>query len=885
VRALRSRDLLQPRSRQRSFGFRRSHTFLLAVLLAGFAGVSACGGAMPNARLRPRTPVTQPRKPIGVGIPALRAKQIAKVPEGTFGPYVGQAKGGALVVWAAEDANAGTRGWYATPVGDDGTPRAAARRLADAPPDVGLVVVRGNADSSELALASTRRTALGEWIEVALIRVNGELVSPPRQIVELKTRALWLEVVPLGQRRLLLWALPKQEEAEVYGVVLNARAEPEAEPTLLAGGVRAWQAAELAGGAVLGSVRAAGAVELTFFDSAGKPKGKPVQLSSSARATLDFDLAPLGESLMVAWSDGRDGEPRVFRSIVGADGSVRVPEAPVTPPFGAQALVRVVARPGAKTAWLLWESPAERDGSSRAFDLAGVDQDGRTTPERGRIWLESEDAVPEVAALADGVGALTLSSACRRDANCSEEDVMPTFVRFGSTLELKASEPLRLDTLNGAPAELGWALSCGDTQCFALAALGESPAPVFVTALERRSDAWQPAALKLGTGALPRVRENRVLAASEPLASVSVLKLGEGSLAGYLTDFDPTTPWTKLKKAAPDGRFEPLRARLDLLALGPDGAAIAPPQNLSIRAHSLGGIALAPGAANTDALAAWVGVDAGQPQVFLTLVGPNGARRSQRMLTRKSGDASDVAVSTIQNGWLVAWVDERDGDPEVYTTRVDAKLARIGNEQRVTKAPGSATQLSLVSLDDGGVLAWADARDTERPGEADIYLTRLAQRDAAPIGGEKSLLRTRGHSFAPALRRVGSGLLLAWLERGAPDAPGSAGIVFQELDASGVPSGDPTRVALARGEPTALAIDCSNDVCRVVLAARDGDDAALYAGVRRGASQSFEMKRLLALGSRGSVGTPLALRGDELVYADADAEGQWRVRRALLDWP
>jgi hypothetical protein len=242
-------------------------------------------------------------------------------------------------------------------------------------------------------------------------------------------------------------------------------------------------------------------------------------------------------------------------------------------------------------------------------------------------------------------------------------------------------------------------------------------------------------------------------------------------------------------------------------------------------------------------------------------------------------------VSPIQNGWLVAWVDERDGDPEVYATRVDGKLARIGNEQRLTKAPGSATQLSLASLEDGGVLAWADARDAERPGEADIYLAQLAQRDAAPIGAEKSVLRTRGHSFAPALRRVGSGLLLSWLERGTPDAPGSAGIVFQELDAKGMPSGDPVRVGLARGEPTALAVDCGNDVCRVVLAVRDGDDAALYAGVRRGASQPFEMKRLLALGSRGSVGTPLALRGDELVYADADAEGQWRVRRALLDWP
>lgn len=857
---------------------------MLGTVLAALALLGACGGTQPGTKTPARTPVPQARKPIGVGIPALRGEQIAKVPEGTYGPYVGQAKDGSLVVWAAEDPNADTRGWYATPVAPDGTPRAAARRLADAPPDVGLVVLRGSKESSELALASTRRTALGEWVEVAIVRANGEVVSAPRQIAELKTRALWLEVVPVGQRRLLLWALPKGEEAEIHGCVLNARGEPEADPAPIATGVRAWQAVELAGGAVLGSVRAGGAVELTFFDGAGRPKGKPTALPG-ARSTLDFDLAPLGDGLIVAWSDTRDGESRVFRALVAADGSVRVPEAPLTPPFGAQALVRVAARPGAKTAWLLWESPAERDGNARAFDVAGVDQSGRTTPERGRIWLESEDAVPEFAALADGAGALTLASACRRNEKCSEDDVMPTFVRFGPALQLTASEPLRLDVLNGAPAELGWALSCDDTKCFALAALGDSPAPVFVAALEHRSDAWLPAALKLGTGQPPRVRENRVLAASEPLASVAVLKHGEGSLSGYLTDFDPTTPWTKLKKAAPDGRFEPLRARLELLALGPDGAAIAPPQNLSIRAHSLGGIALAPGAPNGDALAAWVGVDAGQPQVFLTLVGPNGARRTQRMLTRKTGDASDVAVTAIPNGWVVAWVDERDGDPEVYASRVDGKLARVGNEQRLTKVPGSATQLALATLDDSALLAWADARDPERPGEADIFLVKLALRDAAPIGAEKVVLRTRGHSFAPVLRRVGAGFLLAWLERGVPDAPGSAGIVFEELDASGALVGEPMRVGLDRGEPTALALDCSNDVCRVVLAVRDGDDAALYAGVRRGASQAFELKRLLALGSRGSVGTPLALRGEELVYADADAEGQWRVRRALLDWP
>ena len=70
-----------------------------------------------------------------------------------------------------------------------------------------------------------------------------------------------------------------------------------------------------------------------------------------------------------------------------------------------------------------------------------------------------------------------------------------------------------------------------------------------------------------------------------------------------------------------------------------------------------------------------------------------------------------------------------------------------------------------------------------------------------------------------------------------------------------------------------------------LVVARHGDEAALYAGVLRDAGSPLALKRLVTLVSRSSSGVPLALSGDELVYADADSEGRWRVRRALLDWP
>jgi hypothetical protein len=850
----------------------------------GLALAAACGGAsVPAYKPVPHPPGRQARA-LAPMVPALHATQIARVPDGTFGPYLGQGKEGAVLAWAAAEGQ--QRSWYLALLDPDGAPRGAVRRLADAPPEVGLVVVRGSSENGSYTLVSTRRTALSEWVEVTFLNERGELVAGPRALAELRARALWVEVVPLGERRLVLWAVPNDTAADLYAVALNARAEPEGDPVIVSTGAKAWQAAPFAGSAALGTVGADGRVAVTFLDGRADPKGKPLTVSSAGHAELDFDLAEFASELVVAWSDTRDGESRVYRALIGADRSVKVPEAPLTPPLGEQALVRVVARPGASRAWIAWESPAERDGDTRMFDLAGVDPSGRVTVERARVALRAEDAaVPEVAAVGDGVAALTLASACEKGQPCDDPDVMPTYVRFGPKLELLASEPLRLEALEGSPVDLGWGLTCRENSCFALAALGDAPAPVYLVSLERRSGAWAPAGRAVGVEAPPRIRENKVLAKSDALADLALVKVGTGSLAAYLTDFDPTTPWVKLKKAAPDGRYEPLRAHLGLIGLKADGSALAAEQVLSLRAHSLGGVALSSPTGGGDVLAAWTGVDAGKPQVFLTLVGPDGARRTQRMLTRKGGDTSDVAATPVGKGWLVAWVDERDHDPELYVSRVDEKLARIGVEQRLTNAPGPATQAALATLGETAVIAWAEARDPAAPGEADIYLTHVATRDATPVGGERRVLATKGHSFAPALGRLGNGLALIWLERGSPDVPGSAAIMVESLDASGEPHGEPARLAIEQGEPTSLAVDCGASGCHLVVIVRSGASAALFAGVLREKGEPLALRRIAALGSPIAAGVPLALAGDELLYGDADEDAVWRVRRALLDWP
>jgi hypothetical protein len=859
---------------------RRFGRLSLALALLG-----GCGAAPSSPTHAPIHHAAASAPPVAPSIPALRSTSIAKVPDGTFGPYFGQSRDGALVAWAASEAG-DKRGWYAAAVTATGALRNPVKRIADAPPDVGLVVVRGSPDAAGFTLVSTRRTALSEWIEATLVGENGELLAGPRPLAEVHGPALWVEAVALGTRRLVLWAAPKDELADIHGVVLGPRGDPEGDPMLFASGVRAWQALPFAGGVALGTVGGDRKVTVSFSDGHADSKAKSVTVGTAGHAEADFDLAAVGDALLVAWSDTRDGESRVYRAVLGPDHGVRVPEGPLTPPLGEQALVRLVAGRGSARAWVVWESLNERRGDTRMFDLAGIDASGRTTGERGRVELVAEEAVPEFAAAGSGVAALTLAAACSRNEACDEDaDVMPTFVRFGANLQVEASEPLRLEALAGEPAELGWSLSCRDATCFALAALGDAPAPVFLTKLERRSDAWRPAGRVLGAEQPPRIRENRVLAQTDALSDLALVKLGTGSVAAYLTEFDPATPWVKLKHPAPDGRLEPLRARLALLGLRPDGSVLAGEQVLSLRAHSLGGIALAPAAPGPDVLAAWTGVDAGQPQVFLTLIGADGTHHAQRMLTRKSGDASDVAAAPAGKGWLVAWVDERDHDPELYVSRVDEKLARVGTEHRLTNAPGPATQVTLAVLGDTSVVAWADARDPSQPGAADIFYAKLSTRDATPIGNERRVLATPGHSFAPALGRLGTGLVLLWLERGSPDAPGSAGVMVQRLDATGELEGEPERLPLPEGEPTSLAVDCSADACRLVVAARAGETAMLLGAVRRATGEPVPLKRLVALASKSAADVPLALVGEELLYADASDDGAWRVRRALLDWP
>jgi hypothetical protein len=417
--------------------------------------------------------------------------------------------------------------------------------------------------------------------------------------------------------------------------------------------------------------------------------------------------------------------------------------------------------------------------------------------------------------------------------------------------------------------------------CFTLSAQTSSPSPVFASELRARSASWQKAAFKPAPASPPRALAVQAIASLEPLADVSAARVGASTLSAWVSYFDPSLPWERLKRPTADGRFEPLRARLEVRAISAAGALL-PAQVISQRARSVGGVALSAGdPAQKTALLAWSAEDNKEPQVFLTLLAEDGHRIVQKMLTHRSGEVSDVAAVFVGDGYIVGWIDERDGDSEVYAAKIDAKLQRVGLERRLTQARGVASQLRFVRIGNEVVCVWADARDAEHPAIADLYSVRLQVSDASPLAAELRLTETRAHSHSPALGARGAVPVLAWIED-ALEGEGQHGSVnFAELDAQGRIAGKPEKASMPRGEPLNVALDCSRDICRAVAAVDAGETAELEA---LQLSKPGKWKRLLDVSEAAAQTSPPVLVGSDLFFADVAGPKLGRVRWVKLEW-
>jgi len=872
------------------------------LFFAGSIAVSVgCGG---SETIMPRTnhPNASQKKQraVVVGSSPMAAHRFAEVTD-VVGPYVGRDGDVSLAAWA--EAGTSGRNLFAAAIDAKGVP-ATPSRIGNLAPELDLVLVRGFGAASakaagqpRFAVVTTRRTEQKTSIDVTALSASAKAVWGPTSLAERTARVLWVGFVVASEQPLLLWAEQPSgakpgDAASVYGVPVTTDGQA-ASPVVIVGKACVWQAAAVAGRAALASVKpgpngcATGSVTLDLLGPNAKSE-KSVELGG--RAALDLDLVASPDAFVLAWSDREQLEPRAVTAVVDVKGAVRASAASAVAAFGEQGVIALTPGPSPSTpAFLVWENLAERPEGARFFEISALDASGRAAGAQSRLlYGRADGGAPELAPFGNGLAALTLAPACSGDDAGMEDSCdgspVPTFVAFDGALKVQASEPLMLDALGGHAADLGWGLTCQASGCFALAAPSRSPAALFTVPLPVRASPYRAAAEERALPPKPRVSTSDVLLRAEtPLFQLAVAGLNGRSLVGYVTDFDPTTPWQKLKKPTEDGRFEPLRARIGLRPFAADAAhaALGDEQVLSLRAHSLGGLSLlADPAAGKDALALWTGLDKGEPQVFLTSVGLDGKRGQQRMLTRKSGDTADVAGLLVDGGYLVAWVDERSGDAEVYAIRVGKALEKASPEQRITTADGAASQLTLTRVAGKPYAVWADARAAEEPGWADIYGAFLRPADAAREGGEHRLSNTRPHSFSPQTSQLGTTPIVAWLEEGVDDAPAS--VRLASLSPTGEVSGNVSVVPINAGVPRGLGMECSDVSCRVVVTV-EADGRGELDGFEWRPSAESRVTKLSSLAGASAVAVAPLVQGGFVYVADL-RDGQGLVRRLGIEW-
>jgi hypothetical protein len=870
--------------------------------LAALSTLASCAGH--PAPPKPSAPAAT-RAPLDAGVhrshgdaqPLPHVHLLTTLDRRALGPFVARAGDDGLAAWIVGNARGPGQVLYVVPLGADGaslSPPVAAASLHDGATQL-VVRPRGRPGGGWLVGWSSLLDR-GEALSVLSVDTHGAPRADPVEIERTSDHLAWFDFSPGPRGTLCTWAEETSAAtANVLAVGLGVDAKPVGVPARVAQGVARWAVLSGAAGTGLaladaGGKGASGRLTWATLDPDGHLQGTPVPIGSGPTVGSDIEGGAAGDGWLVAWTDRAGMESQV--AVARLDSARRV-EGPARPfeSVGSSSLVGTASGPHGTL--VAWESPRATAHPFRELHLSMVAGDkGLLAQPAGSMEIASK-VTPELVATDDGYALLASARVClagKGTPGCTGP-LAPTFVRFGSALEPLQTEPILLGE-SRAPAAIAWGLRCSSDRCTVLAATGDTPTEVYVVDLAQRASPFAAPLEAPPPADAPRVTSVRAVASGEAFVDVAAARLGNTTLLATLS-LPQGSGEREARRAATAGGTAALRV-LDVA-----GQPTGVPTIVSSRATPTGGIAIAPAARAEDGAAiAWVKPDGGVPQVHLAHVDKAGRRTREMQLTSSRVDTSTVSIATVDDGWLVAWVDGRHGSGEVYATKVDFRLDRSAKDERITSAPGDAADVMLAvpAGDDHPVawLAWSDPRESPSEGLGDIYVTQIRARDAHRSADEVRVLATAAHSRSPRLIAFrdaanGPGAVVAWLEDAPAGLEGPAAVLVARLDATGHVMASPNRMPLppdcrpsdvalgrdeARGAIRAI-VSCGSGGAVTLDAARLGNDAAVTAGPTM----------LLDLEAPAAFETGLALVGDALFFTDyGGGPADHRVRRAVIDW-
>jgi hypothetical protein len=165
-----------------------------------------------------------------------------------------------------------------------------------------------------------------------------------------------------------------------------------------------------------------------------------------------------------------------------------------------------------------------------------------------------------------------------------------------------------------------------------------------------------------------------------------------------------------------------------------------------------------------------------------------------------------------------------------------------------------------------------------------VYLTKLANKDLAPVGMALRLSSGRRHAHSPELARARAGLQAVWLEDESQELDAATQVLSSRIE--GTVASSPSELDLGEYSASSATVFCEENSCRVVAAAREGSQrAVLLGGTLAGSvsNKAASLRVLAELDATGLLAAP-ALLDSAVFLGDVGRAGRGWVQRVEVNW-
>lgn len=769
--------------------------------------LAACGGATPRIVASEEAPPVTTPSPTSANL----VHRLGDVNRPSMGPYRTVGTEGSLLVYvvsADEGAQIIVQALF-----PDGAPKGQPRPLGIIPFETRALVVKPLGKG--FIVCYTSPVGENDAILGVVLDEGGKAIAPATEIVKTPSPIGWFEVVPNKTGVVTVWAeTTASENASIFAVAMDTRGSVISAPSRVGSHAVSWHLHESDGALVLGSIsavpqldvpkRAPGAlvaatghtITLQQIDIEGRAAGAAIVVANGRQPSRDLDFADVGAAgsgqTRVVWTELDGGVPRPMHTVVDHRVTVSPPEVVESAKGGGRVL-------SLTHGILMWRGPV----SANRVYLTDLSK-----PQDLRWSFDADDGrPPEFVPATDGYALLGFTRLCPQTSSSADAcDRLPkkqTLARFGADLTLKETSYLAKTIGDNVEPALAWALHCGDKECSLLTATGASKMQLSSVRIPNGSTQKSAApASSAGMALRPASAPNPEPPATAP--TQSSLATGRiGPPTSVLPGFVPAAFST------PEGRYLAVIGEREGVKKGPqddaeivilstDGAA-AEVASITKRALARGGVALAQGATPKDGYAlVWVALEQGDPEVHVSHLDKTGHRISDTLLTTVKGEARDVTVRWVGDGYMVAWIDGRDGVLEVYATKLNAAFERITRQTRITNGPGDASDLAMLRGEGPKAplfLSWV------KPGgpvaSTGVYVTRISAHNSERVGNEVRLLSGSSVAHRPYLSpAAGGSVAITWLEdeAGGRATMSDQAVYTVSMDSAGKLEGAPLRL-------------------------------------------------------------------------------------------